>query len=1138
MYQQRPVFKQKLLTVSVAASLSFATSMAAAAPGKIAQLPLFLGEPVQPNILLLVDDSGSMDWEVLKTQGALDAHGTGSNSGNLSFAPDNNTDRRELCAGYNAMAYDPEKIYTPWVGKDNWGADFTDRTLTTAKFDPFSSSSNQDIRSHYYYVWNDANGDGEYQFGECPITTSDQVHVDTLSATEQVNYANWYSYYRKREYVAKRALSQIIDESSARVGLATLHNNNAVGTIIKDVDDITVPINATAVADKLALKKNLFRINSANGTPLRQTLKEAGEYFRVGVSPGSGLFGFTPSPTSPILPADQGGECQQNFSILMTDGYWNGSSPSVGNADGNGDSAWDGSHYGDSESNTLADVAMHYYEIDLAPAYANNVRPMLGIDENTAQHMVTFTVAFGVNGYLDPAADPQDADFGADLNGDGDFDDPGEQGWPTPEADQPSTIDDMRHAAYNGRGLYLSAKNPDNLISSLAKAIQGIADRQGSASAVSFNTTSLQADTYVFQATFNSSGWYGELYAYEFDETGVGDLKWQAGELLADRNLTTEPREIVTFNGTKGIPFRAPVSYQSPTADELQLNQTNDLLANAAYPADTSDATERADNQAYLGQIVDYLRGDQTYSDNLFRNRFGKRLGDIINSSPQFVGKPSARYPNNIESTASPYGDFVTSNQNRKPLVYIGANDGMLHAFEADTGEEYFAYLPGLMYSSVASDGLHFLAEDDYAHKPYVDATPTIADVYIGGGWKTYLVGALSGGGKGIFVLDITDPSDLKEASADQIVKMEFTDDNLGYSFSRPLVGKLNNGKWAAIFGNGYNADPNGDGKAKLFILYLDGSGHKILDTGVGSIVNNSCQDAGSDCNGMSSPSILDMTGDGLIDRVYAGDLHGNLWAFDLRDTNANNWASDYVDGASNPQPLFKACSAVPCTVANRQPITTRPSVDVHPDRRTAATWPNLMVFFGTGQYLATSDNFTTAQQSTYGVWDAGAANAGYDRSKMQQQTFTNSATVTSARDISTNHVNYLPSSPDPELGWYEDFPDTGERQVTNTLIAGDVLFYNTMVPDSSLCGSGGYGYITAVDKLTGGALPYQVFDKINGQVLSDKADMVRVGYIPAGSDFMSNMLVTADSGSNINTANVKINKERPNRRSAWSVVQ
>ena len=1132
------------------------------APGALSDKPLFLSSGVQPNILLLLDDSGSMDWEVLLTNDALEAHENDNpvppNSGSLDFTPNDDEERHELCFAYNSMAYDPSKTYTPWVGVDNVGNAFVDMSLTAARRNPYDPTTAVDISSTYYYGWNDSNSDGAYQSGECSTADSNRVFASGLTSAEKINYANWFSYYRKREYVMKRAVSQIIDRSRSRMGLATLWNHGGVATEVKDIDTFTplsgTPQHTTALANKNTLVDNLFMVSTGDGTPLRKTLEEAGKYFEVGQN--TKLFG-NPSPSSPILPSGSGGQCQQNFSVLLSDGFWNGGDPSVGNTDSDGTGPYDGGSYADTYSNTLADVAMHYYERDLATSIPDKVRTVQALlDDNPAQHMVTYTVAFGVNGNLTDDDMPTSATDTIT--------------WPQPVADTLTTVDDMRHAAWNGRGLFLNAGKPDELISSLQAAIQSIGERQGSASAVSFNSTSITQDTRVFQAKFDTDGWNGSLQAFPFDATtGAGSLDWDAGVVLRQRDLALNPRQIITSSGinsnTKGIPFTFPADYTNlNAATDLSASQINDLLFNAPYAPNTAVVNEIAKNQSFGKDIVDYLRGDATCESGCsvaspapavswqFRSRnqdisgtlVHNILGDIIHSSPQFVGVPDVNYPDLIEGASNKYSTFVTNQSSRQGMVYVGSNDGMLHGFNADNGQEVFAYVPFAMFSNQNKEGLHYLAQQDYGHKPYVDGSPFSTDVFIGGQWRTYLVSGYQAGGKGIFVLDVTNPTLLTEANANNIVKLEFTHSDLGYTFSRPLIGKMNNGKWAAIFGNGYNS--TGDGRAKLFIVYLDGSGYVLLDTKQGSITNSSCTDPVSDCNGLSSPTILDISGDAIIDRVYAGDLFGNMWVFDVSDPSATNWGVAYDNGGlpPAPQPLFQACTSNtnPCPAASRQPITTRPAIAVHPQRLNSSTDPNLMVYFGTGQYIANGDEITTGQQSMYGIWDAGASNADLRRANLQVQTISSTTTTVSGnpvviRDLSTNQVNYDTGAPSPELGWYVDLPLSKERIVVDPLISDNVVFFNTIIPNTFVCQDGGDGFIMFADRLTGGRASFPVLD-LNNDGTIDSNDLGAghsIDALPSGSRIIDGVLATSDSSGDILDEKFKSGFDRKSKRTSWS---
>jgi type IV pilus assembly protein PilY1 len=762
----------------------------AAADLSFSNAPLFLESGVQPNIYFIVDDSGSMNWETLYTKGAQSEFyypDNGSGSDTIELTPDiddvgdssetqwdsDNLSTREtevrnsilkLCRGVNALHYNPEKNYTPWIGKDDDNDVYTDQTVTAALTSPYSSNTTKNLlltegdgdKSGYirwldldsdgdvdqyvdmnkdgdvdffidqngnnkldffvdidpdgagpktpngkYDGWIDLNGDNNVDVGElesetefeCPdpwyltrklnysqaraenIIKQFLVTVESMDAAERTNYANWYSFYRKRKWVSKRALSSIISDSTARMGIDTIWNRKS--EYVKDVDDITYRGDsaqdtlemAAAKANKEDLLETMFSIGSSNGTPLRKSLKRAGEYFK------------TSNSNAPILSEPLGGSCQQNFTILFTDGVWNNNSPSVGNQDENSSNPFDGGLYADSYSNTLADVAMKYYKGDLRTDLDNEVPIIAGVDENPAQHMVTYTVAFGVSGNLDDDIKPGDTNW---------------TGWPEPKSGKSSTIDDVRHAAYNGRGLFLNAQDPQELIDSLNSAISDIQARDASASAVSVNTGSISSTTMLFQAEFNSKKWTGRVNGVplELDGSQAVDPSGNVVKHLASVVPDHNSRVIVTHNGTNGVPFK----WANLTTDQQTIFGSSD--------------------------VVEYLRGDDAKevknNGGIYRNRevltsAGARgpLGDIVNSSPAYVGNPEFLYPDSLE--AVPYSSFITDPDGdgftkyidhkafvRNPVIYVGANDGMLHAFDVDPdkvgganfGKEIFAYVP------------------------------------------------------------------------------------------------------------------------------------------------------------------------------------------------------------------------------------------------------------------------------------------------------------------------------------------------------------------------------------------------------------------------------------------------------------
>ena len=414
----------------------------------------------------------------------------------------------------------------------------------------------------------------------------------------------------------------------------------------------------------------------------------------------------------------------------------------------------------------------------------------------------------------------------------------------------------------------------------------------------------------------------------------------------------------------------------------------------------------------------------------------------------------------------------------------------MLHGFRRSDGHEVLAYVPNMLYSDGISDGLHYLTDPAYAHRYSVDLRPSIADAYVktkssgSVSWKTVLVGGLRGGGRGMFALDVTDPGVFSEAGSKpaDTVMWEFTsddDDDLGHTFSRPAVvplkGSGNSVRWGVVVGNGYN--DLGSGEAKLFILFLEngldgtwtaGSDYIEISTGVGTT---------SDRNGLSTPAVIDVDGDGLADRAYAGDLRGNMWAFDLSGSNTNSWEVAYKQG-NTPKPLFTApanqqITAIPVIVRNKQIPTA------------SSNSPNTLVMFGTGQYLVTSDISNTSLQSMYGIWDAGDREL--TRSDLVEQVIGvgSSTGGVFGRTLTDNSVDYQYSH-----GWFMDLPDSGERVVTDAVIRGDLIFFNSMIPDMNPCESGGRGWLM-VAKWKNGGHPSEVSFDLNNDLALDPLDTI-----------------------------------------------
>jgi type IV pilus assembly protein PilY1 len=1022
-----------------------------------------------------------------------------------------------------------------------------------------------------------------------------QVATETLTtglygrtlAEEQTNIANWYQYYRQRINVAKAAIGQVIDENPKyRYGLNTIHNTLFVAIPSANVTDF-VPSNVSLLS-AFYLKK------PGSGTNLPDALNRVGEYFTDGstvLTDGKNKLGTA----SPIIY-----ECQQNFAVLMSDGYWNddldaGPQALIGNSDGDA--------IGSTHS-TVADVAHYYYSHDLSPVKWDNKVPTNDFDTNNRQHLVTFTVAFGLKGDLLDTNGDGWPDINEVTNSTGPFNESGNWGDPSGGTDKAEKIDDLWHAAFNAKGLYVSAASPDDISAGFAQILDNISKRdyEGSSSAIAFSSATSSSLGSVYVAQFSkpiSGSWSGDVLSVSSDPS----KKWNAADKVElqkdpDCNTTTllcqEKRRIFTSVNGVGVPFQW---------NNLATNQLDDLKAGGA------------DNIKAFARLA-YLRGDtrqekgQTGAVYNFRSRTQKAtdgtvhtnlLGDIVHSDPVFVKGPEGSWPNaapfpiatldpaGTGSTTSSYDNFklYLAKYPRTGIVYAGANDGMLHAFDADTGAEKMAYIPNTLFSTENNAGLHYLTDAGYTHRYYVDMPSVVSDVFLNNEWRTYLIGGEMGGGRGIFALDITDPDLFNSetpSNAQQIVKWEFDnniDPDMGYSYAIPsivMTKAIKNGKnrWAVIFGNGYNsggknsAGGKGTGRAALFAVFLDRTGWiegvdyvkivapspdntdptaaEVAAASAGIDCNNTTL---YDCNGLSIPQGYSTLQNKVTDRVYAGDVKGNLWTFDLSNTDPAQWGIAY-GGAATPKPLFTAKFGLV-----RQPITSRPMV-VKNEAINLKTDINMLVMFGTGQYLVSGDPATNDQQSVYAVWDhthASAPTKPLSSANLQQQTFINDTfystdvspgldVTAKVRVLSDNPVKYTLAGSSKQ-GWFINLPAPKERLVVDPDIVQDkYFFFNTWVPGettqvvngcSEAGSAGGTGYLMNVDVFTGTATSEPIIDFNLDGVVNEKDKVANASNLanatltavvggvlynqglPASSSFLNQNQYTAGASYNAN---------------------
>lgn len=1113
-----------------------------AAPTTISQLPLFLTSQSSPNIMFLLDDSGSTHWELMPDQAihrnvangdvfyvyprANGIYGGTEYANNVATVDNVAFNARARSPQQNSIYYNPGVTYEPWVKAD--GSKYPDANPECALHHPervgigpencrnlalsntnynandwrscdASGSCAIDSSTKFFwpatYFWQEGtdgwdfnsytkteirpvqlsySGQGRQNRSDC-----EQATFAKCTYTEEMrNFANWYTYYRSRALAARAAAGYAFSEQTEglRVGYGTLNTGS------NDVDSVSTKVISKGVRsfsgqNKTAFYEKLYKDPFSRGsTPLRRALDTAGQYFLR--QDNNGPWSAKPgnNDATPHL------SCRRNYTVLMTDGYWSGGSshqadtsdarlnndgtdgPVHTDISGGTENYTAGPPFSDSHSNTLADVAMHYWKNDLRPDLKNNV-PVLARNPAFWQHMSTFGIGLGVQGSVDPNDARAAISTGGTVN------------WPDPVPDTGTCsgaicgarIDDLLHAGLNSRGGFFSANDPKEFARNLTAVLNAISvDAFSSAAAIATNSTKLNTQTVIYQARFDTRDWSGQLVAYDINPDGsLKNVVWDtdnSGSIPAHAG-----RNIFTALGDLGTTTTLGIAFNETNYANFSVYQQG-ALRGAGTDQDAIDA-------------LNWLRGDQSKeSDTGLRVRT-KLLGDIVNSDPFYVGSNEnfgfSKLPGDEGlSYAAFRGE--SGKLGRREMLYVGANDGMLHGFDAKTGKEIFAYIPLGVY-----DNLKSLTTNDYVHHYFVDGSPLVSDAYLSGTWRSVLVAATGAGGKSVFAIDVTDPDNINAGD----LLWEFSTSataahKLGVAMSAPTIVRLAaSNKWVAIFGNGYNSEDN----VKLMVVDLaTGALLKAIDTGV----------TGFD-NGLASVVPIDTNADRMTDVIYAGDLKGNLWKFDVTGTTTTGWQVAYSAGG-DPVPLFTAVDRN----GNPQPITTRPVVGRHDES-------GLMIYFGTGQFFEVGDELIEDNpqvQTFYGIRDDGAV---VSRSQLLEQTVTfegfaeivnnkddatdNQTTEQPVRVISNNGAGTAANK-----GWRLDLlsPEAlsgnGERVVSTPVLRGDRIIFSSMIPNPDACGYGGTSWLMELDAQNGGRLDYSAFD-MNDDMFFTDGDFIEV---------------------------------------------
>jgi type IV pilus assembly protein PilY1 len=827
-----------------------------------------------------------------------------------------------------------------------------------------------------------------------------------------------------------------------------------------DCDDIPgiacENLNGMKVLD-VAHRKNFMnwvqRLELHSDRPAHRMLRHAGEYLKKPIDIDSAWASVPGKAREPVL------DCRRAYDLFVSDGGRNEPVPRT--------------------ESTLSDLASHYWATDLQPTLADNVKPRN--DPAKWRRMTIHTI--GLHG----------AEHATELS----------------------------RMALDSGGKFVPVPNPasESLVAAFNDILgEIVSERVSPITSLSVSSRSARLGPSLFAAGYDAAQWTGHVTGYKIS---AGTAALEPGGLWGT-DAAAQPNSTATLMDAKDETWPSSRLVLSASTASKNAAAVGISWEWVGLPQSAKDALKTVGGlRDERGSLADdaardrmaYLRGDRGKEQSRapggpFRNR-GSRHGDIVNSKLWYLaGPPASAY------AQENYAAFRAARSSRQSMLYVGANDGMLHGFDAATGEEKIAYVPeGL------NERLVELTRPTYSHGYYVDGSPLTGDLYLGmpgsndaTQWRTYLAGFLGAGGKGYFLLDVTDPAAFTAANAATLVVADKTaavsmDADIGHIFSEPVmeasdpsisrqITRMNDGRWALVMGNGYNSTSE---KAVLLIQYLDGD-KKLRKIGTGDAADN----------GLSAPRLIDLNGDRIPDIAYAGDLLGNFWKFDLSAPAPSDWRVAFAGS-----PLFVAQDAA----GVRQPITSAPVWKAHPDG-------GLMLAFGTGRNVTVADRTDSGTQTVYGIHDdttvtrerepnpltgsgtvtlTRGSTVAEGRSQLVAQTVGTASTTAETGDtlwtVSSNPVPY--SGSDPRRGWFLDLPVAHERALQNPgWFGGDLIDIVSTVPATGespgieTCApfvATARGYRTILNIVNGSAPKSRIYAEASGSPVTSTAQASRV---------------------------------------------